>query len=85
MMHRLREAMRSGGLLPPIGGEGKTVETDETYFGSIEPSQTTISGKGKRIGIRRPAKRAVLVLSSAADKRAPSISRKPIRTLFTRS
>ena len=62
MMHRLREAMRSGGLLPPIGGEGKTVETDETYFGSIEPSQTTISGKGKRIGIRRPAKRAVLAL-----------------------
>jgi len=60
MMHRLREAMRSGGLMPPMGGSGKTVEADETYFGSIDPSETTISAKGKRIGIRRPAKRAVL-------------------------
>ena len=33
MMHRLREAMRSGGLLPPMGGAGKTVEVDETYVG----------------------------------------------------
>jgi transposase-like protein len=30
--HRLREAMRSGGL-GPIGGEGKIVETDETFIG----------------------------------------------------
>lgn len=62
MMHRLREAMRSGGLLPPLGGEGKTIEADETYFGSIDESETTISAKGKRIGIRRPAKRAVFSL-----------------------
>ena len=32
LMHRLREAMRSGGL-EPLGGEGKIVEADETYFG----------------------------------------------------
>src|SRR5207302_10619120 len=32
MMHRLREAMRTGGLAP-MGGEGKTVEADETYIG----------------------------------------------------
>jgi transposase-like protein len=32
MMHRLREAMRSGGL-EPLGGRGKVVEVDETYFG----------------------------------------------------
>jgi transposase-like protein len=33
MAHRIREAMRDddGG---PIGGEGKTVEVDETYFGA---------------------------------------------------
>ena len=29
MMHRLREALRSGGL-DPLGGEGKIVEADET-------------------------------------------------------
>lgn len=32
--HRVMEAMREGGLaLPPMGGEGKIVEMDETYFG----------------------------------------------------
>jgi transposase-like protein len=34
MMHRLREAMRTGGL-EPLGGAGKIVEADETYFGDI--------------------------------------------------
>ncbi len=32
MSHRLREAM-SGGVLPPMGGEGEIVEIDETYIG----------------------------------------------------
>jgi transposase-like protein len=32
--HRVMEAMREGGLdLPPMGGEGKIVEVDETYYG----------------------------------------------------
>src|SRR3972149_6183242 len=34
MAHRIREAMRSGGL-EPLGGKGKAVEADETYFGSV--------------------------------------------------
>jgi transposase-like protein len=34
--HRVMEAMRRGGLdLPPMGGEGKIVEADETYYGEI--------------------------------------------------
>jgi transposase-like protein len=32
MSHRIREAMRDGALLP-MGGEGQTVEADETYIG----------------------------------------------------
>ena len=32
MSHRLREAM-TGGTLPPMGGEGVTVEIDETFIG----------------------------------------------------
>lgn len=36
LCHRIREAMRNGGLLPPMGGEGKIVEADETYFGKTE-------------------------------------------------
>jgi transposase-like protein len=39
MLHRLREAMRTGGLLPPMGGEGKVVEADETYYGNIPEDQ----------------------------------------------
>lgn len=36
LAHRIREAMRSGGLLPPLGGGGKVVEADETYFGILK-------------------------------------------------
>jgi transposase-like protein len=35
MAHRIRECMRSGGLTP-MGGSGKIVEADETYFGRQE-------------------------------------------------
>src|SRR5262249_36827559 len=33
MAHRIREAMRMGPLAPPMGGEGKIVEVDETVVG----------------------------------------------------
>lgn len=32
MAHRIREAMRAGGLAP-MGGNGREVEVDETYYG----------------------------------------------------
>jgi transposase-like protein len=35
MCHRIREAMRAGGL-SPLGGGGKTVEADETFIGRLE-------------------------------------------------
>ena len=35
MCHRIREAMRDGGM-GPLGGEGKIVEADETYYGKTE-------------------------------------------------
>lgn len=35
MTHRIREAMKSG-KLPPMGGEGETVEIDETFIGQKE-------------------------------------------------
>jgi transposase-like protein len=33
MAHRIREAMRSGSLKPPMGGAGGVVEVDETIYG----------------------------------------------------
>ncbi len=67
LAHRVREAMKEDiGTAGPIGGEGKVVEVDETYFGQREnPRQNRTDGtpfikKGKRGG---PAnKRAVVAL-----------------------
>lgn len=38
MCHRIREAMATGGLTP-MGGEGKIVEADETYYGEISETK----------------------------------------------
>jgi transposase-like protein len=47
MMHRLREAMRQGGL-GPLGGEGQIVEADETYFGNVpEAKRRTVTTAGR--------------------------------------
>lgn len=35
LCHRLREAMRQGGFAP-LGGSGKSVESDETYIGRLK-------------------------------------------------
>jgi transposase-like protein len=40
MTHRIREAMKLDDDAGPIGGEGKIVEADETYFGKRTPSPT---------------------------------------------
>lgn len=57
MSHRLREAMRDG-TLGPLGGEGATVEADETYFGQKDDPAAR-----KKPGQRGPAgKRAILAL-----------------------
>ena len=36
LSHRIREAMRAGGLMPPMGSGGGVVEADETYIGRLE-------------------------------------------------
>lgn len=46
MCHRIREAMRDGGL-SPLGGEGKIVEADETYFGDAEVRHVSPHRKGR--------------------------------------
>jgi transposase-like protein len=43
MSHRLREAMRDG-TLAPMGGEGMTIEADETYIGRKNASRTNKRG-----------------------------------------
>ncbi len=50
MAHRIREAMRVGGLEPPMGGDGGVVEIDETIYGraSTHPKGRK-HGRDKRI------------------------------------
>lgn len=46
LSHRIREAMRDGGLSGPLGGEGQIVEADETYIGKKAGVRTeTTRGK----------------------------------------
>lgn len=48
LTHRIREAMRAGGLVTPMGGEGKIVEADETYYGRVDKANIrtkTTSGR----------------------------------------
>jgi len=44
--HRVMEAMRNGGIAP-LGGEGKVVEADETYFGDVPEAQRRPSPQRK--------------------------------------
>lgn len=49
MSHRIREAMREGGMEPPpmLGGGGKIVEADETYFGKPEEVYVSPQRRGR--------------------------------------
>jgi transposase-like protein len=46
MAHRIRECMRDGGL-GPLGGDGKIVEADETYYGKAETPRVSPQRRGR--------------------------------------
>jgi len=65
--HRVMEAMRRGGLEPPMGGEGKIVEVDETDFGELPEAQRrthSVSGRPYTTSSKRGVgnKRAIIAL-----------------------
>jgi transposase-like protein len=57
MSHRIREAMRTVGV-KPLGGEGKTVEADETYFGDKD----IVTKRTKRGRSAHSSKRSIVAL-----------------------
>jgi transposase-like protein len=60
MLHRIREAMRQGGLVPPMGGSGRVVEIDETGQGRQEGASKR---KTRAAGITRSSPWSNTVLS----------------------
>lgn len=73
MAHRIREAMKETAHNGPLGGSGKIVEADETYFGKREtpiPSkQRKYKGPVTKRGKGGPAgKRAVVALVERGGK-----------------
>jgi hypothetical protein len=60
MSHRIREAMKPTDSTPPVGGEGKTIEVDETYIGLKAGRVKPRSGQGH--------KNAVLALVERSGK-----------------
>jgi transposase-like protein len=48
MTHRVREAMKAGGLTAKMGGVGKVVSVDETYIGKIQDADGVTETKRRR-------------------------------------
>jgi len=62
LCHRIREAMEGANPTGPLGGEGVTVEADETFVG----------GKAKNRAHRKPAKKKIVMALVERDGRARS-------------
>jgi transposase-like protein len=83
LAHRIREAMREG-KLPPLGGEGKDVEIDETFIGGKEKNKhrsKRIANAGGSVG-----KEAVFSLvergGSVRSHHVPTVSAKTLRPIL---
>jgi transposase-like protein len=75
MMHRLREAMTD--LAPtPMGGKGKSVQSDETYYG-----HSSKRSKGYRKGHRHKASVVALVEKPSGRVRAVQLNKAAAETV----
>jgi transposase-like protein len=66
MAHRIREGMRGAHIPEPMGGEGKTVEIDETFVGALEKNKHR--SKRKHAGTGGAGKEAVFSLVERGGK-----------------
>ena len=84
LMHRIREALREGKFPGPIGGEGKTVEIDETFIGGLEKNKHR--KKRKHIGTGGAGKEAVFSLVERGGRvrshHVPEFTSKTLRPII---
>ncbi|MGO9547710.1 MAG: IS1595 family transposase [Rhodomicrobium sp.] len=66
--HRIREAMRTGSLSVPMGGEGSIIEADETYIGKKKGAEVKGGGYAHKQAALSLVERGGNVRSFVIDK-----------------
>jgi transposase-like protein len=72
MSHRIREAMAERGVLPPLGGEGQVIESDETFWGPKDVD-TNPAMQARRKGKPGPGGKARIMTLVERSGRARSV------------
>ncbi len=79
MTHRIREAMKAPEFLTKLGGNGKFVEADETYWGNNNTQAKGARGAGHKMKI-------VTLVERGGDARSfhvPNVTAKTLKTVLT--
>jgi transposase-like protein len=84
MAHRIREAMRAGGLAVPMGSGGGIVEADETFIGRRQGARRAKAGFGHKMAIMSLVERGGKIRSFHIDRAGKDAAQKIIRENVSR-